>query len=176
MPARSYTCGFTLIEVMVALVITAIGLLGIAKIQALAYASTGSAGTRSLIALQAAGLASSMHANRNYWAGLAASPIVITGASITTPAAMDAVVTNCTGGTYCLPDILAAYDLHSYAAALNGMLGNSNPVTTITCANIPTSCSIQVTWNEHALSVNTQSQAATSQNTFLPTYTLYVEP
>ncbi|MEA3161860.1 MAG: hypothetical protein QOD95_3408, partial [Gammaproteobacteria bacterium] len=34
--------GFTLLEVMVSLFITAIGLLGIAKLQALAYASTGS--------------------------------------------------------------------------------------------------------------------------------------
>ncbi len=70
---RSRARGFTLLEVMIALVITSIGLLGIAKIQALAYASTGSASLRSLVAMQAAGLASSMHTNRNYWsAGLAA--------------------------------------------------------------------------------------------------------
>jgi type IV pilus assembly protein PilV len=60
--------GFTLLEVMVALVITSIGLLGIAKIQALAYASTGTASMRSLVALQAAGLAAAMHADRGYWA------------------------------------------------------------------------------------------------------------
>jgi len=53
---------------MIALFVTAIGLLGIAKLQSLAYASTGSANIRSLVAIQAAGLAASMHANRNYWA------------------------------------------------------------------------------------------------------------
>jgi type IV pilus assembly protein PilV len=77
------TRGFTLLEVMVAVVITAIGLLGIAKIHALAYSSTATAGARSLVALQAAGLASSMHANRTYWAaGTAPVPVVITGTSI----------------------------------------------------------------------------------------------
>ena len=40
--------GFTLIEVLVALIVTCIGLLGIAKLQALVYANTGSASTRSL--------------------------------------------------------------------------------------------------------------------------------
>ena len=60
--------GFTLIEVMVAHGHHLVGLLGIAKIQALAYASTGTASVRSLVALQAAGLAASMHADRSYWA------------------------------------------------------------------------------------------------------------
>src|ERR1700675_2427505 len=67
--------GFTLIEVLVALIITAIGLLGIAKIQALVYANTSSASARGLVAIQAAGLAAAMHANRAYWAlGLAPYP------------------------------------------------------------------------------------------------------
>jgi len=75
--------GFTLLEVMVALVVTSIGLLGIAKLQALAYASTGSASMRSLVALQVAGLAASMHADRGYWSGnFVATPLTITGTTI----------------------------------------------------------------------------------------------
>src|ERR1700678_1427642 len=62
--AHARAGGFTLLEVMVAVVVTAIGLLGIAKIQALAYASTTTASVRSLVALQASGLAASMHADR----------------------------------------------------------------------------------------------------------------
>jgi type IV pilus assembly protein PilV len=176
---QSRTRGFTLLEVMVALVITSIGLLGIAKIQALAYASTGSASLRSLVALQAAGLASSMHANRNYWAAGLTTPVTITittisDATLNTPANCVAPVTPCSAPT------MAAFDLQTYAKALNSasMLLNLNPVTTITCpvpAN-PVSCTIQVTWNEHAVSLNTQSATTTTQATFLPTYTLYVEP
>jgi type IV pilus assembly protein PilV len=172
--------GFTLIEVMVALVITAIGLLGIAKIQALAYASTGSAGIRSLVALQASGLAASMHANRNYWSGLAPPVVTITGTTISD--ATLATPANCLN-VQCLPATVAAYDLQTYAAALNGLLPGSNPITTITCQAItPTSCTIQVAWGEHAVSVNNQSAAgtvqttSTSAGTFAPTYTLYVEP
>jgi len=84
---------------MVALVITAIGLLGIAKIQALAYSSTGSAGMRSLVAVQAAGLAASMHANRNYWSGLAPPVVTITKTTI-----VDATMTGAgAAANYCYP-------------------------------------------------------------------------
>src|SRR5882757_3906977 len=100
--------GFTLLEVMVSLFIISIGLLGIAKIHALAYSSTATAGTRSLVALQAAGLASSMHADRSYWSGPAV-PAVVTittnstsGTTTITPAAVDAAA-NTPG--YCVSGI-----------------------------------------------------------------------
>ncbi len=188
--------GFTLLEVMVALVITSIGLLGIAKIQALAYASTGTASMRSLVALQASGLAAAMHADRGYWAaGSAPIPVTITGATISdaTLNATAAAPNTCATGAGALPcpmycatgngnapcpvATIAAADLHTYANSLNAMLGNSNPVTTINCPiTIPITCTIQVTWNEKAVSINTQSQAGTTAATFLPTYTLYVTP
>jgi type IV pilus assembly protein PilV len=178
-PAR----GFTLIEVLVALVVTAIGLLGIAKIQALAYSSTGTASVRSLVALQAAGLAASMHADRTYWAGgFAPVPVVITGTVISDPTlnGTAATATYCvsgSGSTPCTTSVLAAFDLHTYATALNTMLSNSNPVTTITCpVTIPVNCTIQVTWTQGQVSVNNQSASNTTNTTFAPTYTLYVEP
>jgi type IV pilus assembly protein PilV len=179
---RSRTRGFTLLEVMVALVITSIGLLGIAKIQALAYASTGSASLRSLVALQAAGLAASMHANRNYWAqGFAPPTLTITGTTfnpvVNAAAATPGYCVSGSGNTPCTETQLAAFDVYTYANALNLMLGNSNPVTTINCPIAsPISCTIQVTWNEHVVSVNSNSAATTTQTTFLPTYMLYVEP
>ncbi len=175
--------GFTLLEIMVALIVITIGLLGIAKLQALAYASTGSAAVRSLVALQAAGLASSMHANRGYWAaGIAPAPFTITGtvisdATLNSTAALPTYCVAGGGGAPCPADVMAAYDLHTYATALNAMLGNSDPVTTVNCpAAIPVNCTIQVTWNEKTVSINTQGVANTTQSTFAPTYTLYVEP
>lgn len=175
--------GFTLLEVMVSLVITSIGLLGIAKIHALAYASTATAGTRSIVALETAGLASSMHANRSYWAsGAAPVPVIITGTGINDATLNGAATTAgyCmfgVGPTPCTTDLMAAFDLHTYAVQLNGALGNSNPITTITCpVAVIVNCTIQVTWDEKAVSINTQSAASTSATAFAPTYTLYVEP
>jgi hypothetical protein len=124
-----------------------------------------------------------MHANRTYWAaGAAPVPVIITGTSINDATLNGAAASAgyCvfgTGPTPCTPDLMAAFDLHTYAAQLNGALGNSNPVTTITCpVAIPVNCTIQVTWNEKAVSINQQSVAGTGQATFAPTYTLYVEP
>jgi type IV pilus assembly protein PilV len=181
-PARSRARGFTLLEVMVALVITSIGLLGIAKIQALAYASTGSASVRSLVALQAAGLAASMHANRNYWAA-GKAPVTLTISGTTFNPVLNAAAASLNycvsgyGNTPCDETTLAAFDLFNYANSLNLMLGNSNPVTTINCPLFnPISCTIQVTWNEHVVSVNSNSATSTTQTAFAPTYMLYVEP
>jgi type IV pilus assembly protein PilV len=181
--------GFTLIEVLVALIVTCIGLLGIAKIQALVYANTGSASTRSLVAIQASGLAATMHANRVYWsAGAAPSPVTITNVTISestnTLNTTATGVTDCNSGgalAPCTPAVLAAFDLHTWARGLSGLLPGVTPTTVITCppVSIPLTCTIQVTWSEKTVSLNTQAQAGTVQGatgTFAPTYTLYVEP
>jgi type IV pilus assembly protein PilV len=195
-PARAG--GFTLLEVMVAVVVTAIGLLGIAKIQALAYASTGTASMRSMVAIEASGLAASMHADRTYWSsGAAPAAITITGGPGTAFTISDnylnttaSTTTYCQAGgagAPCTPSQMASYDLRTWAAALNGLLLNLNSVTTISCPtiNTPITCTIQVTWNERAVSINNQgatntqvSNVATSTaaGTFAPNYMLYVEP
>jgi type IV pilus assembly protein PilV len=200
-PARVRMAGFTLLEVMVALVITAIGLLGIAKIQALAYASTGTASVRSLVALQASGLAASMHADRAYWStGAAPASITITSSGtgtnftisdnyLNTQANTATFCQSGGGGAPCSVAQMASYDLRTWATAMNapGMLGNLNPYTTITCPVLPApiTCTIQITWNERAVSINNQGTAntqvatnstANGSGTFNPTYILYVEP
>jgi type IV pilus assembly protein PilV len=187
-PQAAAARGFTLIEVLVALIITAIGLLGIAKIQALAYANTGTASVRSLVAIQAAGLASAMHANRSYWAtGSAPNTFTITGAVISdaTLAAAGTGATDCMlGGALapCVPASMAAFDLHTWATALNNQIGNLNPITTIACptGGTPINCTIVVTWNEKSVALNAEAAAGTTAGTatatFAPTYTLYVQP
>jgi len=144
------------------------------------------------VAIQAAGLAAAMHANRNYWAqGAQPSPITISGTTIAESTnTLNSTATATTycwsggAGAPCSATALAAFDLHTWAAALNAMMPNSSPVTTITCpVTIPISCTIVVSWNERAVAVNKQGAAGTvqgasvvSNDTFNPTYTLYVEP
>jgi type IV pilus assembly protein PilV len=187
---RSLQRGFTIIEVMVALVVMSIGLLGIAKMQALSVASTSTSRLRSLAAYEAAGMASAMRANRAYWSGASlAKPVNVSGGtSSSTDATLSAAITAvglgsvdyCVsgGGAPCKPVTMAANDLQSWAAELNTLLPSSTAVITCPTMTVPPTCTIQITWNENVVSMNKQSAAVTSTtaNFRLPTYVLYVQP
>jgi type IV pilus assembly protein PilV len=178
--------GFSLIEVLVALVIVSVGLLGIAKMQALAYSSTGVASKRSLAAIQASSLASSMGANRAYWAaGLAPATITVNGTAIASSDPALSTPTDCTGGVQCTPSQVAGYDLQTWALELKPLLFNDQ--VTITCTQgvvVPVNCIVTMTWTENAVALNTQEAAAanaaiaagTPAAMQLPSYTLYVQP
>jgi type IV pilus assembly protein PilV len=166
--------GFSMVEVLVALVVLSVGLLGIAKMQALGMSSTSVAGKRALAATLADSLAAAMHENQAYWS----SPAAIGGQNAST-----AVVPSCVLGApnfaapFCTPAQLAAYDLQVWALNLNGLL--SNAVGSVTCqAANPTTCLVTITWSEKTLAINTQSQAAAQAagGTNNPVYTLFVEP
>lgn len=169
------TAGFTLVEVLVALIIIAVGMLGLAKIQALAYASTGIAGSQSLAALQASSLASAMRANRSYWSTVANNFSFTNTAG--TLASTDNTLTStyaCTSGgsdAPCTPAKLAGYDLNAWTVALTAVL--PKPTATISCPT-PAGCSITITWVENNVSVNAQTQGSTALQA--QSYTVFVVP
>lgn len=172
--------GFSLIEVLIALIVIAVGMLGLAKIQALAYTSTGTASLRSLAALEASSFASMMHANRSYWspnpAPTTALLITITGTTIVPSDVALSATPNCTfgAGAPCTPAKLAAYDLNQWVADLNALLPNLQAV--INCPVPlagPMECTIQLQWNETQVAINAQAQ---NNSMAAPTYTLYVAP
>jgi type IV pilus assembly protein PilV len=176
MKAANNNCGmtgFSMVEVLVALVVLSVGLLGIAKMQALGMSSTNVAGKRALAATLADSLAATMHENQAYWA----SP-----AAIGTQNASVAAVTSCVLGAPgfpapCSPTQLAAYDLQVWAQSLNGLLSNAQGSVTCQAAN-PNTCLVTITWSETTLAINTQGDAAAQAagGTNNPTYTLFVEP
>ena len=172
--------GFGLVEVLVSMIVISIGLLGIAKMQALAFASTGVASMRSLAALQASSLAASMHANRAYWAAGGVAPPVITVTGTTISDATLATAADCTTASGANPPdcpiaTVAAYDLQRWSQSVSALL--PNPVSTITCTNVvgtPVNCTIQITWAEKAVAMN--QQGANSAAMQAPTYVLFVQP
>jgi type IV pilus assembly protein PilV len=180
------TRGFSLVEVMVAVVVICIGLLGIAKMQALALSNTSSSRLRSLAAIEATSLAAAMHSNRNFW-GAATANYTLTPTAITSAgdAATAALATSQLAnpvlceGAFCQPQDLAAYDLAKWVQSIS-VLPNAvlpNPQATITYTGVagvaaPPSFTITITWSENAVSMMKQETGALA----LPTYTLYVEP
>jgi type IV pilus assembly protein PilV len=165
--------GFSLIEVMVALVVMSIGLLGIAKMQAAALSNTAIASTRSLAAIEVASLAASMHANRGYWSSPAVAPsITLQGATVTPNVAPlgDCVAAPCT------PAGLAQFDLQEWTKAALQVLP-PDYLATITCTptDTPPNCTIQIQWAEKSVAVN-KDGLVQSAGLNLPKYELYVEP
>jgi len=195
---RGSAAGFSLVEVLVALIVISIGLLGIAKMQALALASTGTAKMRSLASIEAASLASTMQADRAYWSSIVAvSPtnFVVTVASngtvnSTSDPTLDstAPTTNCTStATPCTPAQLVAQDLNDWAYALIGVLPNG--AASIQCnsdatGKNPVGCTISLQWTENLVELNTATNSAAAaaasnaalQATAPTTYSLFVEP
>jgi type IV pilus assembly protein PilV len=181
MSARGDMRGFTLIEVLVALIVIGVGMLGIAKLQAMSYASTGTASFRSVAAIQAASLAAAMRANRNYWT----APVATTGAMPATGVTMTvtsgspaasvsitdaSVALNAATPSGCLfattglaPNVIAGCDLSNWAFSINSVLPAVN--ATVTCAPAPSvngvtqpiGCTIQLNWSENQTGINSQS-------------------
>jgi type IV pilus assembly protein PilV len=161
--------GFSLVEVMVALVVVAIGLLGLAKMETLAMASTTTAGSRSIAAIEASSMAAAMHANRAYWASaLAPATTTITSANAS-PA-----VTQCTQAAPCNPTQMATLDMQNWAIAMNAVLPPYLATIACTTATPPVNCSIQIQWAENGVAINSQQTNMTALA--LPTYQIFVEP
>jgi type IV pilus assembly protein PilV len=188
--------GFSLIEVLVALIVLSVGLLGIARMQSLALSSTSIASQRALAAIEAESLAAAMHANRGYWTvgDPAGSKLTIQGATFTYnngfPLLSAAGNPACNStATPCTPTQLAAHDLKVWATGQAGVGGLQallpGDTAVITCGALtPLSCTITISWVENAVAVNSQEAAAeaaaqtagTPASMQNPVYTLYVEP
>jgi len=198
--------GFSLVEVMVAVIVICVGLLGIAKLQALSLSNTTTSRLRALAAIQVASVAAAMHSNRQYWGTTPPNTVTVTGTAITsTDGALQTQATNdltgtspsnpsrvCVGtagsGAVCNTLQLAAFDLARWGVSLAALL--PNPTATISCPPTlgggPPSCTVQITWIEQAVSINKEEAAATvnqtacTQNTNplfqCPSYMVYVEP
>jgi type IV pilus assembly protein PilV len=169
--------GFSLIEVMVSLIIISVGLLGVARMQALSLSNTNAARLRSLAAIEAASLASAMHGNRAYWAANYPT-VTVAGTTITSSDAALSTAVNCNasgGSAPCSATQLAASDLNEWVASYAALFPAGNATITCTSATTPLSCTIQLAWVENVVS-NTQQSGASAANLQTQTYNLFVQP
>jgi type IV pilus assembly protein PilV len=159
---------------MIAVVVIAIGLLGFAKMQALALGSTHNSGTRSLVALQASALAGAMRANEAYWAaGLAPATFTVTGSTVS-DTTLNGLTIDCTAAA-CTPAQVAAFDVKNWGASLAAMFpGSSGSIACSTVVGSPVTCTITVTWSEKTIAVNAATASGSGPATL--NYTLLVQP
>jgi type IV pilus assembly protein PilV len=204
-PARR-THGFSLIEVMVAVVVICVGLLGIAKMQAMAVSTTNMSRQRSLAAIEAASFAAAMHTNREYWGNfavpfnvtvsntpnvaVASSDPALQAQTTNDLAALGACVAVNNGPACNVPVNLAAYDLARWWTSVSQLL--PSPLTVnVNCPGTtpanpqPVSCTITITWFEKSVAMNANEAAqeaaahpagTASSLSEQPVFTLYVEP
>lgn len=172
---RALAClGFSLLEVLVALIVLSVGLLGIAKMQALALSSTAVSTRRALAALEADSLADSMHVNRGYWGSTASGvTFTVTGNSVAT---LPASYVDCSSAGPCNSSQLASYDLSDWATQLKSLLPGDQ--ATVACnTNTPVECLITISWTEQTIGLNAaEASSGTGSAITNVNYVLYVEP
>jgi len=175
---QRYAAGFTLIEVLVAMVVTAVGLFGLAKLQAMSVANTQVSRVRSLVALQLESLAASMHGNSGFWgsAGTAPPTFSMSGATVTdTTGVLGAVTPDCSSAT-CSPAQLAAYDVQAWAASMAAHFPTYAAVVNCNSGpNVPATCNMTVTWQE-SYKASSQNTVVAGGQTATQSLTLYVQP
>ncbi len=168
--AMQVSRGFTLVEVMVALVVITVGLLGMAALQAAVLGRTTNARVQSLAALESQSLVAVMRANPAYWQTTPpAGTLTVTGSSSGGSVAGGTLSTqsgNC-GTAQCTPVQMAAYDLKAWGAQLYQVLPGAT--ATIHCDSAaPPVCTVALTWTQKkaaALNAGTANKATSTTQT-----------
>lgn len=174
---RAGARGFSLVEVMITLVVIGFGLLGVMRMQASAMASTSSAGTRALVALQARSLAAAMRGNAAYWAdpALVTTSFALVGVALTDAGTLSDQAADCVAAS-CSPVQLASFDLRQWAAGMSQLVpGYRAAGDCAVAAAAPVRCRLTVTWQERQLGVNA-STTATASNAVPQSFTLLIQP
>lgn len=177
-PSRGRVRGFSLIEVLVALVVIAIGLLGIAGMQALAISNTSIARSQSIAAIEASSIAAAMQANGAYWAspGLTAA-VDVTGNTLSN-STLDGLTDNCSS-TSCSAQAMAAFDLKAWGQDLARNLPSGTGSVDCNSAT-PVTCTVKVSWAEKNVAFQNTANATTgalvSGTSSTQNYFLVVQP
>jgi len=174
--------GFTLIEVLIAMLIASIAVIGLVGMQAMAVASTQGARVRTLVTLQANSMAASMQGNTAFWtAGIAPDSFTLMGTVITDASGRLNTSRNCVFTAIsippCSPAEVAGFDVQKWAASMSRMVpGFASTLHCAGSATTPFSCVLNIGWDEHYATRGTQAEADSAATAGRRTYTLYIAP
>lgn len=136
MIARRHTCGFSLLEAMIALVVLSVGMIGIAAL----HGHSLSAGRTALLRTKAVNLVADMadriRVNR------------LGGAAYAGPAANERCDPESGGGVDCTPAQMAAHDLFVWQRLVAEQLPNGVGTVAHDGATVPPTYTIEVRWTE----------------------------
>lgn len=143
--------GFSMLEVLVAMLIIMIGALGIAGMQLLAVTSTENARYQNVATMLGASLAARMQANAAYWGTPPTTIAVTNGTNTGGPAAYAGT---CIGlANPCNKTDMAAFDLKEWGQEVASQLPSGTAAITCPASNSPAICTITVSWSERNVSL-----------------------
>ena len=158
--------GFTLLEAIVAIIITSVGLLGVAALQGTAISQTKTAADKSVAAAQVSNLIAAMKSTQEFWQSvpvgfditIAADGTIDDAGADNSGATLEALTTDCSANT-CTPAELTAFNLRTWAtdggvvdntSGFSDRLSRANgPIATITRADAtaPVMLDVVLTWD-----------------------------
>jgi type IV pilus assembly protein PilV len=137
---KSHNLGFTLIEVLIAIIVLALGLLGLAGMEASSLASNQSAYNRSQATQMAYDIADRMRANRNVIASYVGNPAVAVCATIVN----NQCVSCNSAANACTPAQMATKDLWEWNRSLQALPSGAGEIV----AKGATVYGINVSWRD----------------------------
>lgn len=182
--------GFSLIEVMVAIFVISIALLGIIGIEGLVVSNTGVSKMRGVAAILAENMAAAMGANTSYWGSGSAPATTTVSSAVTATSAscnsstywmqttlsdstLNGYATDCSSSACTTTAYMAAYDLKNWGCQLSTKLPSGSG--SVACSTTsPVVCTVSVSWNEKNLAYRQGSSASSTPTT--QTYQMVVQP
>ena len=145
--------GFALLEVLIAMVIAMVGVLGVAGIQLLAINNTETARYQNIATMMASSMAVEMQANTAYWKTPQANQITVTSATT--------AATNC-NTTVCSSTQMAQWDMYRFGQLIAGLPGINNASQQMAAKGVidcrsnvsPLVCTITMNWGENTVALN----------------------